>query len=159
MQRDYNATAVPRFTSGDGGASWKLRALRRAQERAHETGGDLAAVVAERWGSVNELVEGSKGARLGWRRPQGNRSDRGDRVDRDRDERGGEGGGRPEGRESDGRREGRSDEGRGDDRGERGGGLRIGRGARDTDVLARFRDKVTWSSPLPCFLQSMNLDH
>ena len=34
---------------GDGGASWRLKALRRAQERAAEEGLPLDAVVAERW--------------------------------------------------------------------------------------------------------------
>ena len=42
---------------GDGGASWRLKALRRAKERAAEEGRSLAQVVTDRWGSVAQLVE------------------------------------------------------------------------------------------------------
>ena len=42
---------------GDGGASWRLKALRRAKERAAEEGKSLADVVGDRWGSVAQLVE------------------------------------------------------------------------------------------------------
>ena len=42
---------------GDGGASWRLKALRRAKERAAEEGRSLADVVGDRWGSVAQLVE------------------------------------------------------------------------------------------------------
>ena len=42
---------------GDGGASWRLKALRRAKERAAEEGKSLAEVVGDRWGSVAQLVE------------------------------------------------------------------------------------------------------
>ncbi len=42
---------------GDGGASWRLKALKRAQEAAKEQGGSVAAVVAERWGSMAELTK------------------------------------------------------------------------------------------------------
>ena len=34
---------------GDGGASWRMKALRRAQERAAEEGRTMDAVVQERW--------------------------------------------------------------------------------------------------------------
>jgi hypothetical protein len=34
---------------GDGGASWRMKALRRAQERAAQEGRTLDAVVQERW--------------------------------------------------------------------------------------------------------------
>jgi len=43
--------------TGDGGASWRLKALRRAQERAAAEGKSLASVVGDRWGSVAQLVE------------------------------------------------------------------------------------------------------
>ena len=42
---------------GDGGASWRLKALRRAKERAAEEGKSLSEVVSDRWGSVSELVD------------------------------------------------------------------------------------------------------
>ena len=41
---------------GDGGASWRLKALRRAKERALEEGKSLSEVVSDRWGSVSSLV-------------------------------------------------------------------------------------------------------
>ena len=42
---------------GDGGASWRLKALRRAKERAAEEGKSLSEVVSDRWGSVSDLVD------------------------------------------------------------------------------------------------------
>ena len=42
---------------GDGGASWRLKALKRAKERSLEEGRSLAEVVGDRWGSVGDLVE------------------------------------------------------------------------------------------------------
>ncbi|KAK9802677.1 hypothetical protein WJX73_004828 [Symbiochloris irregularis] len=43
---------------GDAGASWRMKALRRAQAQAAERGEDVAAVVAERWGSMQQLKQG-----------------------------------------------------------------------------------------------------
>ncbi|KXZ45589.1 hypothetical protein GPECTOR_53g82 [Gonium pectorale] len=43
---------------GDGGASWRLKALRRAQEQAKAEGRSLHEVVGERWGSLAALTEG-----------------------------------------------------------------------------------------------------
>ncbi|KAK7357676.1 hypothetical protein VNO80_16971 [Phaseolus coccineus] len=41
---------------GDGGASWKLKALKRAQEQAAREGRNFNEVVQERWGSLGELT-------------------------------------------------------------------------------------------------------
>ncbi|KAJ1377694.1 putative CWF19-like protein 2 isoform X2, partial [Sesbania bispinosa] len=41
---------------GDGGASWRLKALKRAQEQAAREGRKIQEVVEERWGSLGELT-------------------------------------------------------------------------------------------------------
>ncbi|GKU85820.1 hypothetical protein SLEP1_g439 [Rubroshorea leprosula] len=41
---------------GDGGASWKLKALKRAQEQAAREGRNFQDVVEERWGSLGKLA-------------------------------------------------------------------------------------------------------
>ncbi|XP_059461046.1 uncharacterized protein LOC132190161 [Corylus avellana] len=41
---------------GDGGASWRLKALKRAREQADREGGKLDEVVEERWGSLGQLT-------------------------------------------------------------------------------------------------------
>ncbi|KAL4428538.1 hypothetical protein ABPG75_002627 [Micractinium tetrahymenae] len=43
---------------GDGGASWRLKALKRAQQQAKEEGKKMNDIVAERWGSLAELTGG-----------------------------------------------------------------------------------------------------
>ena len=48
---------------GDGGASWRLKALRRAQQEASVAGRDVREVVEERWGSVAELAAAAVGQR------------------------------------------------------------------------------------------------
>ena len=55
-----NDTAVAGV--GDGGASWRLKALRRAKERAQKEGRNLEEEVANRFGSVEALVSGLGGA-------------------------------------------------------------------------------------------------
>ncbi len=61
--------AVPRrvnFTVGDGGASWRMKALKRAQTQAEEQGSSLREVVSQRWGSVAELAtDADKAAPMG----------------------------------------------------------------------------------------------
>ncbi|KAK4263903.1 hypothetical protein QN277_029257 [Acacia crassicarpa] len=41
---------------GDGGASWRLKAMKRAQEQAAREGRRLDEVVEERWGSLGDLT-------------------------------------------------------------------------------------------------------
>lgn len=41
---------------GDGGASWRLKALKRAQEQAAREGKNLKEVAEERWGSLRQLT-------------------------------------------------------------------------------------------------------
>lgn len=41
---------------GDGGASWRLKALKRAQEQAARDGRSFEEVVEERWGSIGDLA-------------------------------------------------------------------------------------------------------
>ncbi len=85
---------------GDGGASWRRRALKRARERAREEGRAEGEVIREVWGSKNRLLGMNGGMRrprgegLRWgkkgnrsRSPRGDRRDGGERPRRDGDRR------------------------------------------------------------------------
>ncbi|XP_010511261.1 PREDICTED: CWF19-like protein 2 [Camelina sativa] len=48
---------LPSSVVGDGGASWRIKALKRAKEQAAREGQRLEEVAGERWGSLGNLVE------------------------------------------------------------------------------------------------------
>ncbi|XP_022946470.1 CWF19-like protein 2 isoform X1 [Cucurbita moschata] len=52
---DIDKLPPPRIV-GDGGASWRLKALKRAEEQAARDGRRLEEVVEERWGSLGQLA-------------------------------------------------------------------------------------------------------
>ncbi|PRP77455.1 hypothetical protein PROFUN_14343 [Planoprotostelium fungivorum] len=54
---------VGKTTVGDGGASWRARALKRAREAAESEGRDVSAVVKERWNlrRMQEMTQGIGG--------------------------------------------------------------------------------------------------
>lgn len=47
---------LPSSVVGDGGASWRLKALKRAKEQAAREGQNFSEVVKERWGSLSQLA-------------------------------------------------------------------------------------------------------
>ncbi len=62
LNPDINSSAAAMKSSGatygDGGASWRLKALKRAQARAEEEGVDVKTVVSERFASLAALTDG-----------------------------------------------------------------------------------------------------
>uniref|UniRef100_A0A9I9D975 CWF19-like protein 2 n=1 Tax=Cucumis melo TaxID=3656 RepID=A0A9I9D975_CUCME len=55
LKSDIDKLPPPRVV-GDGGASWRLKALKRAEEQAARDGRRLEEVVEERWGSLGQLA-------------------------------------------------------------------------------------------------------
>ncbi|XP_038890070.1 CWF19-like protein 2 isoform X2 [Benincasa hispida] len=55
IKSDRDKLPPPRVV-GDGGASWRLKALKRAEEQAARDGRRLEEVVEERWGSLGQLA-------------------------------------------------------------------------------------------------------
>ncbi|CAI5491389.1 unnamed protein product [Closterium sp. Naga37s-1] len=62
-QRPGSARPAPPPGVGDGGASWRLKALRRAKEQAEREGKRLSEVVSDRWGSLSSLTARLSSAR------------------------------------------------------------------------------------------------
>ncbi len=56
MPATNRPTEPKSFSVGDGGASWRMKALKRAQVQAQVEGTSLNDVVQQRWGSVSELA-------------------------------------------------------------------------------------------------------
>lgn len=109
-------------TVGDGGASWKRRALLRCKQKADMSGKSLTEVVTEMHGStVQQMANESKG---GYERWNGSRKSYKPKEDGE--------GGNIRGRET--QATPRTDV--------RGGGMRLGRNSSDADVLKRFKGKV-----------------
>ncbi|KAK1434613.1 hypothetical protein QVD17_00361 [Tagetes erecta] len=55
-EEDGESNLLSTSVVGDGGASWRLKALKRAQEQAAREGKKLDEVVGERWGSLGNLA-------------------------------------------------------------------------------------------------------
>ncbi|KAG2302465.1 hypothetical protein Bca4012_060770 [Brassica carinata] len=56
-KRNGKDKLLPTSVVGDGGASWRMKALKRAKEQAAREGQKLEEVAGERWGSLGNLVE------------------------------------------------------------------------------------------------------
>ncbi|KAJ0228829.1 hypothetical protein HA466_0321710 [Hirschfeldia incana] len=56
-KRNGKDRLLPTSVVGDGGASWRMKALKRAKEQAAREGQKLEEVAGERWGSLGDLVE------------------------------------------------------------------------------------------------------
>ncbi|KAL6532385.1 hypothetical protein OROGR_014355 [Orobanche gracilis] len=55
-QKAVDKRLLSKAVVGDGGASWRLKALKRAQEQAAREGRELQEVVEERWDSMGHLA-------------------------------------------------------------------------------------------------------
>nr|BAK00912.1 predicted protein [Hordeum vulgare subsp. vulgare] len=89
---------------GDGGASWRLKALKRAKEQAAREGRKIEEVVEERWGSLGHLAASVSTSRIApsyahlqairaRKAGQANNSEKSSKVDQQEDQRGEESGG------------------------------------------------------------------
>ncbi|EPS65503.1 hypothetical protein M569_09269, partial [Genlisea aurea] len=56
LMKNDNKSLLSSSVVGDGGASWRLKALKRAQEQAAREGKNFQNVVEERWGSIGDFA-------------------------------------------------------------------------------------------------------
>eukprot|EP01112_Ceratiomyxa_fruticulosa_P023159 TRINITY_DN8748_c0_g1_i1.p1 TRINITY_DN8748_c0_g1~~TRINITY_DN8748_c0_g1_i1.p1 ORF type:complete len:671 (-),score=167.52 TRINITY_DN8748_c0_g1_i1:69-2081(-) len=80
---DPNKSKTPSWMVGDGGSSWRTKALRRAREQASESGESVDSLVEGRFGNAEELEKRSQRGR--YEESGDSRSHRHHHNDRDRD--------------------------------------------------------------------------